>query len=185
MKRVIAKRVIVGSAGAIAAAALAAGCGSSGGSNGSSGGTSSSGGSSSASSAATGLHLQSTKYGQVLVDSSGRTLYMLTADAGSKSSCYGTCASIWPPDTTTGAPAVSGVTASMVGTSARTDNTTQVTFNGHPLYTFAQDAKSGDVNGEGVATFGGTWYVVGANGNPITSAPASQAPSTSGGGGGY
>jgi len=71
----------------------------------------------------------------------------------------------------------------MVGTTARTDHTTQVTYNGHPLYTFTHDAKAGDVNGEGVATFGGIWYVVGVNGSPITSVPSTPAPSTSGGGG--
>ncbi|WP_370095514.1 hypothetical protein [Streptacidiphilus sp. MAP12-20] len=121
------------------------------------------------------------KYGQILVDGSGRTLYLLTADSGMKSTCYGTCASIWPPDVTTGTPASSGLTASMVGTTARTDHTMQDAYHGHPLYTFTHDTKAGDVNGEGLTTFGGTWYVVGVDGNAITSAPAAPAPSTSGG----
>lgn len=175
-------RAIAIAAGAAAVAALAVGCGSS---------TKSavtSPPSSSAPAATTALHAANSKYGQILVDGSGRTLYLLTADSGSKSTCYGTCASIWPPDVTNGMPSSSGVTASMVGTTARTDHTTQVTYHGHPLYTFAHDAKSGDVNGEGIATFGGTWYVVGVDGNAITSAPAAStpstpAPSTSGGGG--
>jgi predicted lipoprotein with Yx(FWY)xxD motif len=177
-------RTIAITAGAAAVAALAVGCGSSSTNN-----SLSSPPSSSAPAAVTGLHAQSSTYGQILVDASGRTLYLLTADSGTKSSCYGTCASVWPPDATTGTPAHTGVTASLVGTTTRTDHTTQVTYKGHPLYTFTHDAKSGDVNGEGLATFGGTWYVVGVNGDAITSAPSTPAPSTpapsTSGGGGY
>jgi predicted lipoprotein with Yx(FWY)xxD motif len=174
-------RLIIASAGLLGAAALAAGCSSSG-SSGSKASTTPSM-SSSTPAAASAVHAQNSKFGQILVDGSGRTLYMLTADTGNQSTCYNTCAGIWPPDTTNGTPTSSGVTASMVGTTARTDNTTQVTYNGHPLYTFTHDAKAGDVNGEGVATFGGIWYVVGVNGSPITSVPSTPAPSTSGGGG--
>jgi len=182
-------RLIAISASAVAVAALAAGCSSSGTTASSSSSPASS--SAPAAATATALHAQSSKYGQILVDGSGHTLYLLTADAGAKSSCYSACAAVWPPDTTTGTPTNSGVTASLVGTSARTDHTTQVTYKGHPLYTFAQDAKPGDVNGEGIASFGGTWYVVGIDGSAITSAPTapattpSTAPSTSGGGYGY
>ena len=182
-------RLIAISAGAVAVAALAAGCSSSGTT------ASSPPASSSAPAATTALHAQSSKYGEILVDGSGHTLYLLTADTGAKSSCYSACAAVWPPDATTGTPTDSGVTASLVGTSARTDHTTQVTYQGHPLYTFAHDAQPGDVNGEGIASFGGTWYVVGVDGNAITSAPAAPAtspgtaptttPSTSGGGYGY
>jgi predicted lipoprotein with Yx(FWY)xxD motif len=167
---------------ALAVAALAVGCSSSTKNAVSTPGS----GAGSASASTAALHTASSKYGQILVDGSGHTLYLLTADSGSKSTCYGTCASFWPPDHTTGTPS-SGVTASMVGTTTRTDNTMQVTYNGHPLYTFTHDTKAGDVNGEGVTNFGGTWYVVGANGNAITSAPTAPAPSTSGSGsgGGY
>ncbi|WP_042411030.1 COG4315 family predicted lipoprotein [Streptacidiphilus carbonis] len=172
-------RVFAIAAGAVAVAALAVGCSS----------TTKSAvsppASSGASTSSAALHTQNSTYGQILVDGSGRTLYLLTADSGSKSNCNGTCASIWPPDTTSGTPSNSGVTASMVGTTTRTDHTSQVTYKGHPLYTFAHDTKAGDVNGEGIATFGGTWYVVGTDGNPIMSAPSTPAPSTTGGGGGY
>ncbi|MEZ0064565.1 putative lipoprotein with Yx(FWY)xxD motif [Streptacidiphilus sp. MAP12-20] len=164
-------RVIAITAGAAAVATLAVGCSSS------TKNSVSSPPSSSAPAATTALHAQSSKYGQILVDGSGRTLYLLTADTGAKSSCNGTCTSVWPPDHTTGTPTNSGVTASLVGTTTRTDHTAQVTYKGHPLYTFAQDSKAGDVNGEGIASFGGTWYVVGVDGNAITSVP-STAPST-------
>jgi predicted lipoprotein with Yx(FWY)xxD motif len=187
-------RLIAITAGAGAIAALAVGCGSSGSSSSSSSSSSkpasspSSSSSTPVASAAT-VHTANSKYGQILVDGSGRTLYMLTADKGPMSTCYSTCASIWPPQTTTGMPANSGVTASLVGTTTRTDNTMQVVYNGDPLYTFSHDAKAGDVNGEGLATFGGTWYVVGTNGNAITAvpstAPSTPAPSSSGGGYNY
>lgn len=180
-------RLIAISAGAAALAAVAAGCSSSG-----SGGKASNpppaSSSSPASSAA--LHTANSKYGQILVDGSGRTLYLLTADTGTQSTCNGTCAAIWPPDTTSGMPTNSGVTASLVSTSARADHSSQVTYKGHPLYTFAKDTKAGDVNGEGVQTFGGTWYVVGTDGNAVMSAPSTQpsqpsSPSSPGGGYNY
>ncbi|MBS2539159.1 hypothetical protein KGQ20_41065 [Catenulispora sp. NF23] len=180
-------RLIIASAGLLGAAALVAGCSSSGSSSSKASTTPST--SSSAPAASSALHTQNSQFGQILVNSSGRTLYLLTADKGNTSTCYNACAAIWAPDLTTGTPTSSGVTASMVGTTARTDNTTQVTYNGHPLYTYAGDTNSTDVTGEGVATFGGTWYVVGTNGNAIVSGastmPSTPAPSSSGGGGGY
>ncbi|WP_042367339.1 COG4315 family predicted lipoprotein [Streptacidiphilus neutrinimicus] len=180
-------RVLALPAVALAVAALAVSCSSST-KNAVSSPPSAGGASASASTAA--LHTASSKYGQILVDGSGHTLYLLTADTGGKSSCNGSCATFWPPDHTTGMPSTSGVTASMVGTTTRTDHTSQVTYNGHPLYTFVKDAKAGDVTGEGVTNFGGTWYVVGVDGNAIMSAPASPAPSptssgSGGSGGGY
>ncbi|WP_042418043.1 COG4315 family predicted lipoprotein [Streptacidiphilus anmyonensis] len=180
-------RLLAFPAVAVAVAALAVGCSSS--TKNAVSTPASSGGSTSAPASAStaALHTANSKYGQILVDSSGHTLYLLTADAPSKSTCYGDCASFWPPDHSTGMPTDSGVNASMVGTTARTDHTTQVTYNGHPLYTFVKDAKAGDVTGEGITNFGGTWYVVGVDGNAITSAPAAPAPSSSpsGSGGGY
>lgn len=183
-------RLIAITAGVAALAAVAAGCSSS-----TSSKSSNPPASSSSPAASAALHTANSKYGQILVDSSGRTLYLLTADTGTQSTCDGTCAAIWPPDTTAGMPTDSGVTASLVGTSARPDHSSQVTYKGHPLYTFAKDTKAGDVNGEGIQTFGGTWYVVGTDGNAITGASTSQpatpapsspsSPSSPGGGYGY
>ncbi|WP_037607092.1 COG4315 family predicted lipoprotein [Streptacidiphilus rugosus] len=180
-------RVIAISAGAVAVAALATACGSTGNNV-----SSSSQPPASSAPAASGaaVHTASSKYGTILVDGSGHTLYMLTADTGGKSTCSGTCAVVWPPEHTSGMPSNSGVTASMVATTTRADHTTQVTYNGHPLYTFVKDTAPGVVNGEGITNFGGTWYVVGVDGNAIMAAPAapsspSPSPSTSGGGYGY
>src|SRR4051794_13203908 len=91
-----------------------------------------------------------TNLGKVLVDGQGRTLYLFQGDAGAKSNCSGACASNWPP-LTSGKPTVGkGASASMIGTTKRSDGKTQVTYNGHPLYTFAQDGNPGDTNGQGV-----------------------------------
>ncbi len=113
--------------------------------------------------------------GNILVDSQGRTLYLFRSDAGMKSACTGACAIDWPPLRATGKPTVGvGATASIVATSARSDGRPQVTYNGHPLYLFSGDQKSGDTNGEGVNAFGGLWYALSAAGDQIVgSAPGS------------
>jgi predicted lipoprotein with Yx(FWY)xxD motif len=106
-----------------------------------------------------------TSLGQVLVDKAGRTLYLFVADSGASSNCYGQCASYWPPLTTTGKPIVGlGANPTLIGTSQRTDGTTMVTYNGHPLYYFVSDQKAGDVKGQGINGFGGPWYVVSPSG---------------------
>ena len=74
----------------------------------------------------------------------------------------------WPPVLTTGAPQPgAGVTGSLLGTTARADGTTQVTFAGHPLYRFALDKAAGDATGQGVNSFGAPWYVVAPSGMQI------------------
>lgn len=105
--------------------------------------------------------------GRILVDRQGRTLYLFEKDAGRSSSCYGACASIWPPLTTTAAPKTAGGLTGRLGTTKRTDGTTQVTYNGHPLYTYAGDSAAGQTNGEGLDQFGGGWDVLAPNGDKI------------------
>ena len=101
---------------------------------------------------------QSATLGTFLVDSKGMTLYLFTTDTPNTSTCYGPCAIAWPPLLTTGAPtAGTGVTASLLGTTTRTDGTTQVTYNGWPLYYFASDKAPGDTTGENVQN---TWFVI-------------------------
>ena len=116
--------------------------------------------------------------GKVLVDSQGRTVYLFQKDTGSMSTCSGECARDWPPVTTSGKPtAGDGVTASMLGTTKRSDGTTQVTYNGHPLYRYAGDANAGDTNGQGLNTFGALWYVLSPAGNEVTSSAGSSSGS--------
>jgi predicted lipoprotein with Yx(FWY)xxD motif len=114
------------------------------------------------------VKLASTSLGKVLVDSQGRTLYLFEADKGAMSKCSGACTSVWPPLTTTGKPAGGpGVQASKLGTSKRSDGTTEITYNGHPLYTFAGDSGAGQTTGQGLDDFGAEWYVLSAVGNKI------------------
>jgi len=103
--------------------------------------------------------------GKVLVDSEGFTLYDFHKDKGTESACYGACAKGWPPLTTSGAAkAMSGAQSSMLGTTKRKDGTTQVTYAGHPVYTFVEDQKPGEANGNDVSAFGAQWYALKANG---------------------
>ncbi len=107
--------------------------------------------------------------GTVLVDAKGRTLYLFEKDKTSKSQCSGACATNWPPALVKGKPKAGGrAVASKLGTTKRADGTTQVTYAGHPLYTFVLDRnKPGSTKGEGVDAFGAEWYVVGTNGKKI------------------
>ena len=125
-------------------------------------------------------------FGTVLVTSTGRTLYMLTADSPTASACTGTCATVWPPLTITGSPSGGpGVKASELGTIARPGGAHQVTYDGHPLYTFTKDKAAGQVNGEGINKFGGIWYVLSTTGSPVTAPVASGTTTTTSGSSGY
>ena len=101
------------------------------------------------------------KLGQILVDGKGITLYLFVKDTDTQSTCYTSCATVWPPVLTAGAPqAGTGVTASLVGTTTRTDGKIEVTYAGHPLYYFIQDKQPGDTTGQGVDGFGALWWVL-------------------------
>ena len=115
--------------------------------------------------------------GNILVDSQGRTVYMFGADSGTTSACTGACAAAWPPVQATGTPtAGNGANAALVATTSRSDGTNQVTYDGHPLYTFTGDHQPGDTNGQGLVAFGGTWSALSPAGVPI--APPAPPPTT-------
>jgi predicted lipoprotein with Yx(FWY)xxD motif len=154
---------------------LAAGCGSSSsGSGGSGSGGGLYGGSSApttAPSAVATVSATSTSLGTILVDGSGRTLYLFEKDQSDQSACAGACAAAWPVDQSSGTPkAGSGVKASMLGTIKRGDNTTQVTYNQHPLYYYQGDSGAGQQNGQGLDAFGAKWFVVNPAGGAVTGA---------------
>lgn len=119
-----------------------------------------------AAAAGAALKVGTPKFAAALTDSTGKAVYLFTADTGTTSTCTGACASAWPPVTTTGTPSLTGGTAKL-GTTTRSDGTVQVTYNGHPLYYFAGDTKPGDTNGEGSKAFGAEWYLIGIDGNKI------------------
>jgi predicted lipoprotein with Yx(FWY)xxD motif len=99
--------------------------------------------------------------GAILVNADGFTLYDFHKDKGSKSACYGACAGTWPPLTTDGEPqAVKGAMPAKLGTTKRTDGTVQVTYAGHPLYTYAVDTKPGETKGQDIDSFGAEWYAL-------------------------
>lgn len=99
--------------------------------------------------------------GKVIVDAEGMTLYDFHKDKGGKSACYGPCAKAWPPMLSEGQPQVGeGAMTSKLGTVKRNDGTTQVTYAGHPLYTFVEDRKPGEANGNDISAFGGEWYAL-------------------------
>jgi predicted lipoprotein with Yx(FWY)xxD motif len=200
-------RKILGAAGLAAIALAVAACGSSGSSAVGSGGTPAAAGSSSAPSssapsssapsssapssaavaAATGPLSTRTIDGKtVLTNSAGFTLYWFAPDTATTSKCTGTCAQYWPP-VKGPATAGSGVTGKL-GTITRSDGSTQATYNGHPLYTYAGDTAPGQAKGNGINASGGLWYEVlasSSSGSGGGSAPASSPSASSGGGGGY
>ena len=112
--------------------------------------------------------LAASPLGRILVDAKGVTLYDFVKDKGSSSACYGACAALWPPLTTSAKPiAGPGVRASLLGTTRRKDGKLEVTYNGHPLYYFVTDRKPGQITGQGVDQFGGPWWVISATGKEI------------------
>ena len=173
MRRLLA--VILPLAAVALVAVVVAGCGgsSSGTSNGGSSSGTASGGSAYGSAKpapkpATGtVSTRATKLGRILVDANGRTLYLFEKDKGAASSCNGACASIWPPLTAGTAKAGSGVTAADLGTTKRGDGKTEITYAGHPLYTYAGDQKPGETAGQGLDQFGAEWYVLAPDGHKI------------------
>lgn len=131
--------------------------------------------------------------GSVLVDGSGRTVYILTSGDHTNVPCNDAsgCTKLWPdlplPSGTTAAKAGKGLNASLLGTKKLSDGETYPTYNGWLIYEYSGDSSAGDANGQGITSFGGTWYALDASGNPVKSAmgggPATT--STTSGGGGY
>jgi predicted lipoprotein with Yx(FWY)xxD motif len=99
--------------------------------------------------------------GAILTDGDGNTLYIFEPDAQGESVCYDQCEAAWPPLVE---EAAAGDGVSLLGTTERTDGSVQVTYNGWPLYYFANDAAPGDTNGQGIND---VWWVADAEGNAV------------------
>jgi predicted lipoprotein with Yx(FWY)xxD motif len=123
--------------------------------------------------------------GTVVVDARGRTVYILTTAGTKNLPCTDAsgCTGLWPdlplPDGTSAATAGPGIDASLLGTKKLSDGETYPTYNGFLMYEYAGDSAAGQANGQGLVSFGGTWYVLNASGQPVKSG------GSGGGGGGY
>jgi len=159
----------------IGAALVIAGCGSSSKTTTSGGATQPASGSASNASAVStatqgqgpsGLTLRSSEYGKVIFASNNRVLYLFGADHRGASTCYGVCASAWPPLLSKGTtPSVgAGLNARLLGTTRRTDGSLQVTYAGHALYYYSGDTP-GKIMCQAANMHGGFWYVVSADGS--------------------
>jgi predicted lipoprotein with Yx(FWY)xxD motif len=178
-------KIAIGTPAAALVAALAlaaAGCGSSSSSTnsvsssghsryGGGSGTTSSASSTSASGAAPApavtVSAKTSKLGTILAAGPAhKTVYIFEGDSGSTSACSGACAAVWPP-VTGSASAGAGAMAADLGTITRSDGTKQVTYKGHPLYYFARDGDKGDAYGQGIKSFGASWYVLAPSGSKV------------------
>jgi len=179
-------RKIWGAAGLAALALTVSACASSGSSSAASGSTPAAGSTNTAAAASASasssggatVSVRTISGQQVLTNAQGLTLYWFAPDTSTTSKCTGSCATYWPPvkgPVTAG----SGVTGTL-STITRSDGSTQATYDGHPLYTYAGDTAPGQAKGNGLNVSGGLWYEMTASG----STPAAKA-STGSGGGGY
>jgi predicted lipoprotein with Yx(FWY)xxD motif len=114
------------------------------------------------------IGVTTTSLGTFLVGPDQRSLYLFEADTGTQSTCADMCAQDWPPLLTAGAPTAQGTAAKgELGTTKRSDGTTQVTYHGHPLYYYSGDQQPGDTHGQGLNQYGAGWDVVAPSGNKI------------------
>ncbi|HWK92000.1 MAG TPA: hypothetical protein VNR17_07015 [Luteimicrobium sp.] len=166
---------------ALAGALTLAACGSSGGGyGGGAGGKTATGGGGMSTGGAVQVEAHSGQLGTYLTDQDGRTLYLFVIDKNGKSACDGACAAAWPPLTVTGKPtAGKGVTSSELTTVTRSDGSTQVRYDEHPLYYYAGDTSAGSTAGQGVDGYGGLWWVVDPSGAAITGTAGSGGSSPS------
>jgi predicted lipoprotein with Yx(FWY)xxD motif len=108
------------------------------------------------------------QFGDVLFDGENQAIYYFDKESGQKSECYGACAEAWPPVLTEGEPrAGAGVQQGLLGTTQRDDGTTQVTYDGHPLYLYAHEGPN-QVTCHDVSEFGGLWLAVQPNGEAVS-----------------
>jgi len=115
------------------------------------------------------IRVSRSPYGAALVDRRGFALYRFTHDRSASSSCYGACAVAWPPYVVADRALASttGAHTALLGTVRRRDGRLQVTYAGRPLYYYVGDRRPGEVLCQAVTEFGGTWYVVAADGRAI------------------
>src|SRR5437763_10487080 len=132
------------------------------------------------------VSIHKTPLGKVIADARGHTLYLFEKDKNRMSSCNGACVAYWPAVLTAAKPrAGAGVRASLLGVTKRADGRRQVTYAGHPLYTFAGDNKAGQPTGEGLTDFGAAWDAIAPNGRQIEADASASGASGMGQGSGW
>jgi predicted lipoprotein with Yx(FWY)xxD motif len=130
-----------------------------------------------ASAARAEIKLRKTKVGTILVNSKGFTVYAFTRDPRNRDMCAALrgCPSTWPAVITAGKPiAGHGVKSSLLGTINLRGGRKQVTYAGHPLYTYIGDSAPGETSYVNFRAFGGRWPAMNASGHEVTSAPKPQ-----------
>jgi predicted lipoprotein with Yx(FWY)xxD motif len=136
--------------------------------------------------AASAISVKQTSLGPTLVDANGRALYLFQADRPNVSTLSAAGQAVWPPFTATTTPrALGGAVAARIGTITHPGGTTQVTYNGHPLYYYVGDRSPGQTRGQGLNQFGALWYVLGPAGNAVTSRSTAPAPASGPGSSSY
>ena len=128
------------------------------------------------------LTLQHSPMGPILATGGGDTLYDFVPDTSTHSACVSTvCVFQWPPLVANGPVRVGkGVEHSLVGTLRRSDGSTQLSYGGHPLYTYNGDVAPGVVMGQAINQDGGLWYVLNPQGKQITSSFTVTPPNSNG-----
>jgi predicted lipoprotein with Yx(FWY)xxD motif len=115
------------------------------------------------------VRVAASRYGRILVDGHGRTLYLFTHDAAGASRCAGACAQVWPPYILTSQVRVGhGAHTSLVAITRRTDGSSQLIYDRHPLYYYVGDRLPGEILCQDVEEYGGHWWVVSPAGAAIT-----------------
>jgi predicted lipoprotein with Yx(FWY)xxD motif len=110
-----------------------------------------------------------TAYGTIVETGSGFTVYAFSADTPASSNCAGVCAAMWRPVAPPVAPHYAvGILPGLVASITRADGSRQLTYGGHPLYTYRADQAPGHIDGQAVSSYGGTWLVVSTSGQPAT-----------------
>ena len=106
--------------------------------------------------------------GGIVVDGTGRTLYVFSNDSPNEPTCYDACADTWMPLLAKGNPGSGiGIDVAAAETVPRRDGGNQVTYKGFPLYQYAGDKVDREANGQGLDLFGGEWHVMSKDGRPV------------------
>ncbi len=124
--------------------------------------------------------------GAVLVDGTGHAVYAFSPDRQRRTTCDGSCASVWPPLLSGGRPvAGSGLRSALLGTLRDPDGKTRVTYNRWPFYLYAGDGSAGQAHGQVITSYGAMWSTIGSSGRVFGVTLSSTSTSVSSGGGGY